>query len=111
MQSLFIVSRPDDYAEDRRNLTFSLSLSAFVLGAAFGPSDCWIRSSFFFCKETTYCFRDAISAMNRVGCEGYGLLPHSRLLYSEWQQQAVSVQFGVLYQELAPRPWGSTAAP
>ncbi len=39
---------------DRSDLTFSLSLSAFVLGAAFGPSDCWIRSSFFLCRETTY---------------------------------------------------------
>ena len=51
---------------DRRYLTFSLSLSAFALGVAFGPSDCWIRSSFFFCRETTYYLKDTISEVKYV---------------------------------------------
>ena len=51
---------------DRRYPTFSLSLSALDLGAAFGPSDCWIRSSFFFCRETTYYSDDLISKVKIV---------------------------------------------
>ena len=66
MQTLSIVSKRDDMHGEGRCPTFNLSLSALDLGAAFGPSDCWIRSSFFFCRETTYYSDDVISKVKIV---------------------------------------------
>ena len=66
MQSLAAVSRPMTVHGDPRGFTFSLSLSALVLGAAFGSSDCWIRSSFFFCSETTYYFKHTFSTVKSL---------------------------------------------
>lgn len=97
---------------DRRDLTLSLSLSGLDLGAAFGPSDCWIRSNFFLCRETTY-YWETPSVGWDIGSRRKRYEPpqHSRLLYTEQQWQAVSAQYGVPYQELVPQPLGSIAAP
>lgn len=66
---------------DRRGLTFSLSLRPFVFGTALGPSDCWIRSNFFFCKETTYYHEDTIGKVKTINEVGDTNLLHALAHY------------------------------